>query len=420
MTIDHNDGHVCDLTDQASRTYTGRAKGFPIHHRTPAKVNIMHYQVISADSHVDMTWLPGDLFVSQATGKWKDQVPKVVETPEGSRWVAEGKTLGVVGGLGHGFSPPKRGLSRRTDRMLDTGFYSDGAVGKPHPTTPELRLDDMALDGVDAEVLYGILTAGLRLQDRDLVTVVYGIYNEWVAAFCKTYPGRWAGLACIPNHDAKVAADTVYHAAKLGLKGADFDVASASQPLWDRSWDPLWAALQETRLPISFHVTGPRGYPLRQPTGDVWADTVYQGIRLTLFQMGAAEFLACIIFSGALERYPGLKFVLGESGAGWLPYTLERMDLEYEDRLHRHLDLSMKPSAYWRRQGYTTFQAETSGPRMVEMIGEDNILWGSDYPHPDGVWPDSQATIQRHLDHLHEAVRNKIICENAAALYRFV
>ncbi len=379
----------------------------------------MDYSVISADAHVDMTWLPGDLFVSRAPAKWKEDVPRVVETPDGPRWVAEDKVLGVVGGLGHGFTPPKRGQSRRTDRMLDTGFYADGAAGKPHPTTPELRLHDMALDGVDAEVLYGILATGLRLENRELVQVVYGIYNAWVADFCRTHPGRWAGLACIPNHDADSAAAEVYRAAELDLRGADFDVASASKPIWDTMWTPLWQALQDTRLPVSFHVTGPRGYPLREPTGDAWADTVYQGIRLTLFQMGAAEFLASIILSGALERYPQVRFVLGEAGAGWLPYTLERMDLEYEDRLHRNLNLSMKPSEYWRRQGFTTFQTETSGPRMLEMIGEDNILWGSDYPHPDGIWPDSQETIAQDLGHLDEAMRQKIVCGNAASLYGF-
>ncbi len=375
----------------------------------------MHYDVISADSHIDMTWLPGDLFTSRASSKWKSQVPRVEETKEGPRWVAEDSVLGVVGGLGHGFSPPKRGQSYRTDRMLDAGFYEDRA----HPTTPELRLQDMALDGVDAEVIYGILATGLRLKDRDLVTMVYHIYNEWAADFCKTHPGRWAALACIPNHDAKIAAEEVHHAAKLDLRGTDFDVASASYPLWDRFWDPLWEALQDTQLPVSFHVTGPRGYPLREPTGDAWADTVYTGLRLTLFQMGAAEFVASMVLSGVLERFPKLTFVLGEAGAGWLPYTLERMDLEYEDRLHRHLNLSMKPSEYWRRQGYTTFQTEKSGPRMLDMIGEDNVMWGSDYPHPDGVWPDSKTTIEQNLSHLDEPLRRKIVCENAARLYKF-
>ncbi len=379
----------------------------------------MEYKVVSADSHVDMTWLPGDLFESQAPNKWKDLVPKVVETPEGPRWVAEEKILGVVGGLGHGFSPPNRGVSKQADRMLDTGFYADGANGHPHPTTPELRLKDMELDGIDAEVVYGILATGLRLENRELVSVVYQIYNDWIADFCKTHPGRWAGLACLPNHDAEAAAREVHRAAELDLRGADFDVVTASKELWDRDWDPLWAALEETSMPVSFHVTGPRGFPIRPSTGDDWADAVYKGIHMTVFQMGAAETLSSIVFSGALDRYPGLKFVLGESGAGWLPYVLERMDREHEDRFRQQLGLTMEPSDFWRRQGHTTFQTETSGPRMVEMIGEDNILWGSDYPHPDGVWPGSQEAIQRDMGHLDERVRRKITCENTVALYGF-
>ena len=368
----------------------------------------MEYNVVSADSHVDMTWLPGGLFASQAAAKWKELVPRVVETPEGPCWVAEEKILGVVGGLGHGFIPPKRGESIQTDRMLDTGFYADGASGNPHPTTPELRLKDMELDGIDAEVIYGILATGLRLENRELVSVVYQIYNDWIAEFCKTHPGRWAGLACIPNHDAEVAAGEVYRAAKLGLRGADFDVFTASKNLWDRTWYPLWAALQDTGMPVSFHVTGPRGFPSRPPTDDEREDNVHRGIRNTLLQI-----------SGALEEYPGLKFVLGESGAGWIPYILERMALAFADRLHRYLGLTMKPSDYWRRQGHTTFQTETSGPRMVEMIGEDNMLWGSDYPHPDGVWPRSLEAIDQDMGHLDERVRRKITCENTVALYGF-
>ena len=134
--------------------------------------------------------------------------------------------------------------------------------------------------------------------------------------------------------------------------------------------------------------------------------------------MCAGEFLASFIFSGAPDRYPDLKFVLGEAGAGWIPYTIERMDFEYEDYLS-NLDLSMDPSEFWRRQGFTTFQTETSGLRMVDMIGEDNLLWGSDYPHLDGVWPDSKNAIARDMGHLSDSVRNKIICSNTGKLYRF-
>ena len=379
----------------------------------------MKYTTISADSHIDMTWLPGDLFTSNVSSQWKEVVPKVVETKEGFRWVAEGKELGVVGGMGHGFAEPKRGLSLRTDKMIDVGFYKDGSLGKPHPTTPELRLKDMEMDQIDAEVIYGILATGLRLDNKDLVTVVYQVYNNWISEFCNSYPGRWAGLACIPNHDPEQAAKEVYRASALGLKGADFDVVTASKDLWDMDWEPLWHALEECKMPVSFHVTGPRGYPLREDlSNDSREGLIFIGIRLTLFQSCAAEFLASIILSGALDRHPGLNFVLGEAGAGWLPYTLERMDLEYDDRL-QGLNLSMKPSEFWYRQGYTTFQTETTGPKTLDMIGYDNVMWGSDYPHPDGVWPGSQDAISNDMGHLSEDVRDKLIRGNAAHLYGF-
>src|SRR5205823_4919659 len=118
----------------------------------------------------------------------------------------------------------------------------------------------------------------------------------------------------------------------------------------------------------------------------------YRATRTTMFQIAAAEFLAGIVFSGALDRFPGFKFVLGEAGVSWLPYILDRMDEEYEDRYHQ-LTLSMKPSELWRRQGYSTYQHEPSVAVMIPLIGEDNIMWGSDYPHPDGIWPDSQKWI---------------------------
>jgi predicted TIM-barrel fold metal-dependent hydrolase len=135
-----------------------------------------------------------------------------------------------------------------------------------------------------------------------------------------------------------------------------------------------------------------------------------------MFQICAAEFLASIVFSGALDRFPNFKFVLGEAGVTWLPYILNRMDEEYDDRYYQ-LNLSMKPSEFWRRQGYSTYQREPSLPTMISLIGEDNVMWGSDYPHPDGIWPDSLKWIDVDLQGVDAAVRRKITCENAGKLY---
>ena len=126
-----------------------------------------------------------------------------------------------------------------------------------------------------------------------------------------------------------------------------------------------------------------------------------------------------IIYGGVLEAHAGLKVVIGESGIGWIPYVLEHMDLEWEDQF-KDLTLTMKPSEYWRRQCYATYQSDPIGVRLLDILGEDNVMWGSDFPHPDGVWPDSKEFIARELGAVPAATRRKIVCENAAALYGFV
>jgi predicted TIM-barrel fold metal-dependent hydrolase len=373
----------------------------------------MAYNLISADGHVDLRFLPGDVFVANAPAKWKDQVPRIVETDQGPRWYAEGRDLlPLPGGQLARISPLPRGMSKHVDRMYEVGFYD----GPAHPITPELRLKDQDLDGIDAEVMYGVLGMHRLLQDRELLTVVYKLYNDYVAQLCKANPARLLGLACIPNDDPATAAAEVRRAASIGLKGVDLAPARAVKPIWHRDWDVLWEAVQECSMPISFHTSG---LPVRQPDDEAMAKAYsdqYRATVLSVFQLTGAEYLASIIFSGALERYPGMHFVLGECGVGWLPYVLSRMDEEYDDQF-RHLSLTMKPSEYWRRQGHTTFQHEPNVAALVHMVGEDNIMWGADYPHPDGVWPDSHKVIEEDLGSLSASTRRKITCDNAGKLY---
>ena len=104
--------------------------------------------------------------------------------------------------------------------------------------------------------------------------------------------------------------------------------------------------------------------------------------------MHMSTMLMSLIFSGAPERYPNLKIVIGEAGLGWIPYVLQHMDLEWEDQF-QDLDLKMKPSEYWHRQFYATYQTDPVGIELLDHLGEDNVMWGSDFPHPDGIWPDS-------------------------------
>ena len=101
----------------------------------------------------------------------------------------------------------------------------------------------------------------------------------------------------------------------------------------------------------------------------------------------------------------------------WIPYVFDRLDTEYEDR-GRSLGFSLKPSDYFRRQGYTTYQQDQYLEPAIPIVGEDNIIWGADYPHPDCLWPDSRRHLEKNLGGLPERVRRKITSENVAKLYQ--
>ena len=380
-----------------------------------------NYNIISGDSHIDMRWLPGDLFVDNAPAKWEDRVPQLIETKEGLKWFAGDQDMSVptkdlsLPRLGASRAVPPRGSTKRLDRMHDAGFYD----GRDHPTTPEIRINDQDMDGVDAEVIYGPLIIDPKQQNAELVQLLHEIYNTWVADFQRTNPDRFVPLALLANHDTAAAADELRRAAKLGLKGAEIDFSSASKPIWHKDWDLVWAAADECQMPISFHA---RGIPQQAPHDEKMHDeykTPILGVQYTVFQLAGAEIISSLIFSGALERFPGFHFVLGECGAVWLPYVLARMDFEYDDQFS-YLNFPLLPSGYWRRQGHTTFQREPLIADVLHLIGEETVMWGSDYPHGDGVWPDSQMWIQEDMGRLSPEVRRKLTRDNAGTLYRML
>ena len=170
-------------------------------------------------------------------------------------------------------------------------------------------------------------------------------------------------------------------------------------------------------MPISFHTIG---LDTRMPKKSDMADYswLYGGISLIQFQLSGAEYLSSIILSGACDRFPDLKFVLGECGVGWIPYLLHRMDDEYGRHISRQ-NLSAKPTEFWYRQGYSTFQIEYLTNEMVGFIGEDNIMWGSDYPHAESTFPRSREILDTIMEGVPQAERSRMVGGNAARLYGF-
>ncbi len=204
----------------------------------------MEYRVISSDNHIDLTACPTDLWSSSAPAKWKLLVPRVEELDDGLHWFIDGRDVGMWNGVGPGFNPYEKGRLARVDKMYDLGFYTGHhREAEPRPTTPELRLQDLDADGVDAEFIYGILGTNLRIQDGEMAGWVFQTYNDWAVDFARRGgPDRLFPLAAIPYHDPEAAAEEVRRCAKMGLRGGDMPVKKLAYPLWHHAWYPVWQA----------------------------------------------------------------------------------------------------------------------------------------------------------------------------------
>jgi predicted TIM-barrel fold metal-dependent hydrolase len=375
----------------------------------------MEYRIVSADDHIDLQWLPKDLWQKRVPVQWREQSPKVVDTPEGPYWVCDGERWDSWGGRkGAAGAMGGRRLALERGGVLEPGVL--------RPTTTALRLADMDRDGVDATVMYGPIVP-LLIQDPELRRVCYRAYNDWLAEFCATAPARLVGVGLIPIDDPNSAAEEVRYFKRIGLRTGMLLAARVELPLWDEGWEPLWQAAAETGIPIGFHLGG--GLRTVAFSGPKAGNPGCMGVRVSASPLQMDEALAAVIFSGALERYPGLKIVLAETGIGWLPYMLERMDDTYRKfldapdfwRSHGGLALAMAPSAYFHRQVWATFQTDRAGLRLLDAIGEDRVMWASDYPHADSTWPESRKAIEDGFKDVAAGPRRQILCENARRLY---
>ena len=365
----------------------------------------MSFRVVSADCHLDLRFLPEDTFVSRVPAKDRERVPHVKETPEGKCWFAEGdQNLERFGWYGPGLNGGKK-----AEQLVAEGFTR----GEPRTSNIPQRLADQERDGVDAEVIYGLLGLSRRIQNKDTLMLIYNTYNEWVAEWQKGAPGHLYPLGQVTNHDAEIAAEQVRRSARLGLCGVEFSPATAVKPMWDPYWAPLWDALVETDIPVALHAfnIAPSG-----PGGQ--RDVVTAGAGLVTDPEKADMCMASLIYGGLFERHPKLVVGLGESGIGWLPYILERLDYCWEDRL-QDLKLPNRPTGYFKSNMFATYIKDQVGTRVMWELGYlDNIMWSTDYPHRDGTWPDSKKAIEWTFQGLPEEVKRACMHDNVCRVYR--
>jgi predicted TIM-barrel fold metal-dependent hydrolase len=300
---------------------------------------------------------------------------------------------------------------------------------------PAARLADLDKEGIAAEFLYhGALNAdtvpfstvgsGRVLGSVDgggpdwlrrLEGVGAHIYNRWLADYVSHDPTRLMGIAHITVRDVDKAVEEVAWARGAGLSGINLPSPRRDfRRYTDREWDRLWAACQDHDMPICCHSGG----------GDV--DTRASGpAEMAVFNFEIHWFgrrgLSHLIFGGAFERYPGLKFVLAEQFGDWIPATLIEMDSIYRagSRSTLRAELSLAPSEYFARNVFvgTSFMSRQEAELGISAGVVDSLMWGSDYPHAESTFPHTLLSIRKAMAGLPVEVVSAYLGDNVIRVF---
>jgi uncharacterized protein len=358
-------------------------------------------RIIDIDGHVREA---DDLWERYLEPPFRARAPKIEK-------VANGQLLFLLEGKRH---------HRRPD---ETPFRvkEDGSPVNEHrelATDPRERLKDMDRDGIERGVLFP--SAGLYLpsvEEEPYAAALCRAYNDWLYDYCSADRRRLMGVGVIPVQDINAAvAETRRAVTELGFKAIFVRPNPVKgRTLDDPYYDPLYEALQELGVALMVHEGS--GAFLPTAGADRFAGQWFftHTISHPFEQMLASLGLIC---KGTLERHPELQVVFLESGAGWLPYWLWRMDEHYEILPFQVPWLKMKPSDYFRRQCYTSCEPdETRLGEVITAIGADRVLFASDYPHWDAKLSGSPQAVIDRAD-IDAPSKRKIMGENAARLLR--
>ena len=364
--------------------------------------------IISADSHAAE---PDEIF-QRLPEEYQRRAPRLEDRNGGLYYVQEGQR------------PVRQDVAaaQLTDEDRRREFRAEDGTGygREAGTDIPLRLADLKEDGVTGEIIYpnGIFNA-LASPDPGYQVAFCRLYNDW---YHEVFHGSYDKLvpsATIPMADIMAATEEVQRVAKLGFRSLSLPVIMPKLPYNRPDYEPFWDLMDDVGIPISFHVFT-RGE--NQIPEDLGEENSY-GADLFYIALGMAEAmspLAMLTSAGVLERHPELKFVLVECGIGWVAWFLNVLDELYEKRhMWQQPKLELKPSEYWRRQGFVTFGEDEVGLRNRDVTGVDCLMWGSDYPHDEGTFPHSREVIDRTFRKLPEEEKWKIVGGNAARLYGF-
>jgi predicted TIM-barrel fold metal-dependent hydrolase len=366
--------------------------------------------ILSSDSHV---FEPPDLWQTRIDRAFRDRAPRIERIGGADQLVIEADQvlsgIGLISNAGARFEAP--------ETISGEGRFEDVLQGG---YDPQQHLKDMALDGVAGEVLYP--SQGLfyfKIADSALMSAIFRTYNDWIAEFFRTDPARLKGIAMINLDDVQDGIGELERAARLGLAGAMITEHPLEHRRYDQpEYEPFWAAAQALEMPLSLHTATRRQGKIRGAGQLTLRDASSRATKAFYPALSMCD----MIFSGVFERYPRLTLAIVEFELSWVPYVLTNMDYTYRERqgeaIYRFKD-AMRPTDFFHRNVVLSFQEDAIGIRLRDVIGVDNMMWGSDYPHSESTFPQSRKILGDILAGVPDEERAKIVGGNTARVYRF-
>jgi len=376
-------------------------------------------RIYSADDHLIE---PAHLWVDRVPARYRDRCPRIIEIDGREAWTFEDSlyflTMGSCRPL-EGFSeagyPPAPGTARYDE--IRPGCYD-----------PFERIKDMDIDGVWGQLCFPNYArfAGHRfyldVKDRDLALVCLRAYNDYLLdEWCATAPDRLFGAAILPLNDIEAAVTEFERVAAKGARAIAFSenpTVLGLPSVHTDHWDGLLAVASETGIPLCTHIGSSSRLVTTSPDAPTTVLTTLLGLNS---MMAAADW----ILGTTLDRFPDVKIVLSEGGAGWVPYIVERADKGWRDgRLEGDPALgrvsakaSRPPSEIFRQQMYICMVDEHFVATILDQLPLDNLLWEGDYPHGDGLWPDNRTYVENLLSDVPDDVAARITSSNFCRVF---
>ncbi len=373
-----------------------------------------HANIIDADGHI---LEPPDIWEKYIDPQYRDRAIRVRADSEGQEYLEIGgrpskffnmKTLTLLGSMG-------RDADEMATLVKDSNYLEAAPFGSMYAKE---RVELLDREGLRASILYPSLglTWECETEDYGLSLAYAKAYNRWIADFCRDYKDRLIPVAHISLADGQEAASELERAVKDGCKGAfvaPFTLSMKAHAHPD--YDPFWAKAQELAVPVGIHPMAehPSKRVYQRFKEMKWADWYHN----VLGAQGPQQALFALFQYGLFERFPQVKIVLLESGAGWVGAALDRMDTTYETALGKSVPLKEKPSHYFHRQCWISGDPDEKAlARIVDHVGDDRFFWATDFPHFDHPGNYLEA-LNNLVSSLSDQARKNLLGDSVAKVY---